>query len=248
MYSLIRRITERILRIPPQPEPPPGDETTTRVFNAAPNFYRYLLVVWALRTLGIFAGAFPTVLGLPAVFLHATQSWGIGQILTELPTTSIVVLVGWRLIALSLIRLDFEKRWYLVTNRSLRLREGVVLVREMTITIANIQNITISQGPIQRLLGIADLRVQTAGGGKAGDEDAGESHHLVRFRGVNNAHEIRELIQKRLRHLRDSGLGDSEQMSIMPATGSTFSENARNALREIRREAIAFREALSHGS
>ena len=48
----------------------------------------------------------------------------------------------WRFFALALVRLDFEKRWYLVTDRSLRVREGVVNVREMTIMFANIQNIS----------------------------------------------------------------------------------------------------------
>ena len=100
----------------------------------------------------------------------------------------------WRLFALALVRLDFEKRWYLVTDRSLRVREGIVNVREMTITFANIQNISISQGPIQRLLGIADLRVDTAGGGpsRSEKEEGGENLHTVRFRGVNNADEIRD--------------------------------------------------------
>src|SRR5207249_3022813 len=66
---------------------------------------------------------------------------------------------------LAVLRLDYEKRWYVVTDRSLRIREGVVKVREMTVNFANIQNISISQGPLQRILGIADLRVDTAGGG-----------------------------------------------------------------------------------
>ena len=79
------------------------------------------------------------------------------------PSLIIGIVIVQRLFALALVRLDFEKRWYLVTNRSLRVREGVVKLREMTITFANIQNISISQGPIQRLLGIADLRVDTAG-------------------------------------------------------------------------------------
>jgi membrane protein YdbS with pleckstrin-like domain len=55
------------------------------------------------------------------------------------------------------IRLDYEFRWYKTTHRSLRIREGVWLVREMTMTYANIQDISVSQGPLQRLFGIADL-------------------------------------------------------------------------------------------
>ena len=41
-------------------------------------------------------------------------------------------------------------------------------VLETTITFENIQNVTVQQGPLQRLFGIADVRVDTAGGGGGG--------------------------------------------------------------------------------
>src|SRR6059036_481407 len=50
MYRSFRQLAERLLRIPPDPESPPGDESTTRVFRASPKFLRYLLVVWGLQT------------------------------------------------------------------------------------------------------------------------------------------------------------------------------------------------------
>jgi uncharacterized membrane protein YdbT with pleckstrin-like domain len=153
-----------------------------------------------------------------------------------------------RLFALALIRLDFEKRWYLVTNRSLRVREGVVKLREMTITFANIQNISISQGPIQRLLGLADLRVDTAGGGSKKKEESGEENlHGVRFRGVNNADEIRELINSRLRELKDTGLGDQDDAlpARVPQTGAVA---LAEPLSEILQEAAALREAVARMS
>src|SRR5262249_47708980 len=137
---------------------------------------------------------------------------------------------------LALVRLDFEKRWYVVTDRSLRVREGIVQVREATVTFANIQNISISQGPIQRALGIADLRVDTAGGGGAAQAKHGMPNmHVVWFRGVANANEIRELMQQRLRQLKDSGLGDHEEMTKQhaPALGLGYV----TALKEVAAEA-----------
>jgi len=157
----------------------------------------------------------------------------------------------WRLFALALVRLDFEKRWYLVTDRSLRVREGVVNVREMTITFANIQNISISQGPIQRLIGIADLRVDTAGGGPSrGDKkEGGESLHTVRFRGVDNANEIRELITERLRGLKDSGLGDRDEMLASRQGAISSTEPAViSALRELAAEAAALRRTVERAA
>ena len=73
-------------------------------------------------------------------------------------------------------------------------------------TYGNIQEIRVTAGPLQHLLGLADVEVQAAGGG-------GEKHdrkgHVGHFEGVSNAAAIRDLIVERLRHYRDSGLGDA---------------------------------------
>ena len=61
----------------------------------------------------------------------------------------------------ALVKLDFEKRWYVVTDRSLRVREGIAFVREATVTFAKIQNISMSQGPVQRALGMHACRGRT---------------------------------------------------------------------------------------
>jgi uncharacterized membrane protein YdbT with pleckstrin-like domain len=246
MHNPLRRLLERTLRIPSQPGPPPGDEKSTRIFNAAPNFYKYLLLVWAFRTAGLFLGAFPTVIGLPVFIGEAIPDFGVEDLFSDIPLVGIALLLAWRLIALALVSLDFEKRWYLVTDRSLRVREGVVNVREMTITFANIQNVSISQGPIQRLLGIADLQVDAAGGGpKRGDKKREESSHTVRFRGVNNAGEIRTLIMVRQGELKDSGLGDrDEAVAAKPPSTSSREPEVVRVLRELAAEASALRKTV----
>ena len=61
---------------------------------------------------------------------------------------------------------------------------------------ANLQQVMVSQGPVQRLLGIADLRVESAGGGGALHDPHGlqqDSMHTGVFHGVENAPEIRDL-------------------------------------------------------
>jgi uncharacterized membrane protein YdbT with pleckstrin-like domain len=156
------------------------------------------------------------------------------------------------LFRLVVLRLEYEKRWYVVTDRSLRVREGVVTVCEMTVNFANIQNISVSQGPVQRALGIADLKLDTAGGGGGASHhnqhQPMENLHTAWFRGINNAAEVRELIQQRLRMLRDSGLGDHEELA-RPAGAATppLSVSASAAvlarLREVHGEACALRGA-----
>ena len=170
MFSTFRAWCERVLRIPGDPEPPPGDEARTQRFRAAPNYYKYLLAVWGLKTAALLGVLVTMEIG-PVVAVFATrlhEKHLPSALLIGLPQIIILLFFAGRLFSGLLVRLDFEKRWYVVTDRSLRLREGIVNVREMTITFANIQNISISQGPIQRALGIADLRVDTAGGSAPG--------------------------------------------------------------------------------
>jgi uncharacterized membrane protein YdbT with pleckstrin-like domain len=243
MYSAFRQLCERALRIPPKPEPPPGDEAKTRIFLAGANYYRYLLALWALR-MAAAALVFVLLLIGPAVALSrgANKSAALFLIVEGIGFT-VALISG--LVGLAVVRLNFEKRWYVVTDRSLRVREGVVQVREATVTFANIQNISISEGPIQRLLGLADLRVDTAGGG-GGSGSHGKQGlsnlHTVWFRGVANASEIKELMQQRLRQLKDSGLGDHEEMV---AARTEVATGFLAALREVRVEAEALRLAAA---
>jgi membrane protein YdbS with pleckstrin-like domain len=248
MYNSFRQTCERLLRIPHDPAPPPGDEASTRIFRAAPNYYKYLLFIWALKTalaiLGVLVALIIPIAVAAYTLARQGQAWAL--LLVSLPLLILILGVLACLFNLAVLRLEYEKRWYVVTDRSLRVREGVVTVREMTVNFANIQNISVSQGPIQRALGIADLRVDTAGGGGASSHNSHqptENLHTAWFRGINNANEVRELIQQRLRLLKDSGLGDREELARpnLPAPESGFlpSPSLLAALVEVHAEARA---------
>jgi len=248
MYNSFRNFCERLLRIPPDPEAPPGDEGSTRSFRAAPQYYKYLLVLWALKTLLAAAiGSWLVIAPIVGAIALMKQGHKSGLFLLLIPGVAALVFVVLRLFALAMVRLDFEKRWYLVTDRSLRVREGVVAVREMTVTFANIQNISISQGPIQRALGLADLRVDTAGGGAVTQgKHATQNLHTAWFRGVNNANEVRELIQQRLRQFKDAGLGDHGDETVSaPLNAVAPSASFIVALRALHDEAAALRKTVA---
>lgn len=223
MPESLRSWLLRVLRLPPEPHPPAGAIGSLRRFRAAPNYYRIRLVAWAFKQVSALAGILIAIAFLHGAFgqdfLHKlphVRTWitvgsvveGIGLIvfLAQLPLTLLAT------------RLDYELRWYLVTDRSLRIRAGVWTLEELTMTFANIQEITLHQGPLQRWLGIADLKVRSAGGGTkvSGDGHAQETH-VAYFRGVDTATEIRDLILQHLRNYRrDSGLGDPDS----PAAGA----------------------------
>lgn len=237
----------RVLRIPAEPEPPAGEPDSIRVFRAAPNYYKLKLVKWAAGQVAALVGvllAIPVLwsmdFGDSAVFLRLFEAGAVIMYFVQLPFTYLMV------------RFDYEMRWYIVTDRSLRIRYGIQHVREMTMTFANIQQITVRQGPLQRLLGIADLQVRTAGGGSSDSSshsgshsDVADSMHVGFFRGVENATEIRDLMLARLRHWQDAGLGDPDDLpSAIEPEASARDGSALEAARLVLSEARALREVV----
>jgi membrane protein YdbS with pleckstrin-like domain len=252
MFSLLQRELLRFFRVPPEPSTPRG-EGDVRVFRAARRFYTWRKVKWGGTQLAVLTGS---ILGNLANGINIWSGFTFWN--------RDFIGIFWTLFLLqlfftyALLRLDYEQRWYILTDRSLRIREGVLRLNEKTMTFANIQHLTVKQGPLQRLLGISDLEVRTAGGGggtsgaQPGKGRAAASTHIACFRGVDNAEEIRTLIRDRIRLYRDSGLGDPDDKPAAPAraaaAGPTSSDHHAEALlsaaRELGREARALREVV----
>lgn len=234
LYEFARPKVLAFLKVPHDPQPPAGSPDSLQIFRAGASYYRLKLTLWALRQVGVLA-AF--VLGL--LFFHSLvldppkslQGFGPFQFVVKHPelvrewhvaTWVLVFEIGGLVIALlqipftyAMVRLDYEYRWYMVTDRSLRIRTGLTDIRETTFSFANIQQIVIRQGPLQRLLGLSDVVVTTAGGGghRPSQQAEGvqrEPMHQGIFQAVNNAEEIRDLISNRLRVLKSAGLGDPD--------------------------------------
>ncbi|MBL9140987.1 MAG: PH domain-containing protein, partial [Phycisphaerae bacterium] len=106
------------------------------------------------------------------------------------------------------IHLRYDTMWYVLTDRSVRIRRGLWVLHETTITFENVQNVTVTQGPLERWFGIASVMVDTAGGGAVhGKQQAGSTHRGV-IQGITNAPQVRELIMARARASNSAGLGD----------------------------------------
>lgn len=248
-----------------------GERERVLVFRAAPGYFRYRLWLWAIGQLFALIGAAAVGMFLLVVSIAIVSQSAPGPAFgkkhhglleqvspavlpTIVGTIAAVVLVAMltqSLLAYALTRLDYEQRWYTVTERGLRIREGAWMVREMTMSFANIQNLSITQGPLQKLCGVADLIVESAGGGPA---KPGEPNlHVGAFRGIDNAEELKAMMLARLRALKgDGGLGDHEEpdarrAAIAPTTDTRVvaspSAPMLAALREVRDEARRLREA-----
>jgi uncharacterized membrane protein YdbT with pleckstrin-like domain len=233
----------RLFRVPPEPESPPG--TRAQTFRAGRNFFRYKLLVWVSAQLSAVAG-----LALATLFFARIP-------IPENVRLVLLVLegLGWAGLALQIpfslavLLLDFEMRWYIVTDRSLRIREGILTVQEKTMTFANIQNITVRQGPLQRLLGIADVEVRNAGGAGS-DESHGENAgsamiHVGYFRGVDNAEQIRNTLLEGVKRERDAGLGDPDDRHAAAHSSQVAGiSDLTAAARMLRDEARSLRASL----
>jgi len=206
--SGLRSLVARGLKVPPRPEPPAGAPGSLRSFRASASYLKYRLVQWGLKQAA-------AVWGLIVGLVFVTQIDAFPRLFTALEIFAWLGFVFQLVFSLIVVFVDWDLRWYLVTDRSLRIREGVGKVTEKTQSFANIQNLSIRRGPLQRLLGIADLEVKTAGGGggqgESKKEIGKESLHSAFFRGVDNAEEIRDVILARLRRFRDAGLGDPDE-------------------------------------
>lgn len=155
----------------------------------------------------------------------------VGLAITPLALALIVVP---DLVAYLAIHLRFDTTWYVISPRSLRIRRGIWVIHETTITFDNVQNVVVRQGPLQRYFGIADVLVETAGGGGGGqaEHQGAMGAHFGLLEGVDNAPEIRDLIRGQMRQSKSSGLGELERVTVPGVQGLTSAHVA--LLREIR--------------
>jgi len=256
MLEPIKSLMLRLLAVPPEPSLPAGSAETARVFRASRRYLKLKVLRWGaaqastliglIFALAIFDlaafGAELAVRQLPfralapiaVTVFEWIEAFGLIAFVVQLPLTLLPILLDW------------ELRWYIVTDRSLRIREGVWRVSEMTMTFANVQEVSIHQGPLERLFDVADVRVRSAGGGGgAGGHDREseeKSGHIGYFRGVDGAPAIRDLILERLKKQRDAGIGDAEPALRPPAwSGDPTSADLLEAARELLAEAKELR-------
>lgn len=223
LLGLLRPIFLPLLKLNLAPPHLPEGSTLVRELRPSSSWlaYRYLQVLIGLLNqfigVGVMAVVFVTKLGKAGVAL------ALALAVVEF------FVVGF---ALVVARVDYDLRHYLVGDRSLRVAQGAWKREEVTLSYANVQNIEVLQGPLERLFGFKSLTVSTAGSDGSPQDDAS---HLVTLVGLENADELRELILGMLRQHKDSGLGDAAPK--LPAALDV----AR--LIEVRDAALALRDA-----
>jgi membrane protein YdbS with pleckstrin-like domain len=230
VYRGIWRVLAEWFKVPQEPPtlPTRPGEHLER-FKPSPGLLRYLkLFFW---------------IALAAVDLICLVLWiasfaaspVVGAALTPV---IIILLVLPEVIAYLAIHLRYDSTWYVLSDRSVRIRWGIWTITETTITFENVQDVKVEQGPVQRYFGISDIVIQTAGGGGAAGPHGTTTTpmHVGRLEGVDDAQRIRDLIMNRVRRSRSAGLGDEHHAgAAAPKPPSAMWTPAHiDLLREIR--------------
>jgi len=207
-YQGVWGVATRWLHVPKEPPHIQGaGDDGVKSFRPAEGYLRYTkFYFW---------------IGLASIDIVLTVAWL--ALLIAMPIVGILVApLAWAIIILPdivayiAIHLRYDTTWYVLSDRSMRLRRGIWTIHETTITYENIQNVSIKQGPLQRYFGIADVLVETAGGGAAtGGESGTIVGHFGLLEGIANAEEVRNLILAKWSASRSSGVGEDEAQDLL---------------------------------
>ena len=200
VVALLAPVLWPLLALKRTPPRLPEGTTLVRALKPAPAwlFYQYLRVIFRYLT-----GPVVLVLvwrGQSSVFGIESQ---VSAIFKSLEVVIVVGLVVGFFTMLIVTRVDFELRDYLLGDRSLRIVFGVFRRQEITLSYANIQNVEVTQGPIEQLLGIKNLKLTNAVSGR------GEERQGAVLQGVTDAENLRELLLRLKTEQQDAGLGDA---------------------------------------
>ena len=210
----------------------PGDKVVS--FQPAPAFLKYLKF-WFWIAMILSDTAFTVGYVALAATLVVSGFWWLALSLLPL---AIMLIVGPDIPVFIGLHLRYDTTWYVMSERSLRIRSGLWVIQETTITFENVQNVRVIQGPLQRHFGIASVIVETAGGSTGGKhEHAGAGHQGI-IEGVTqeDAARLRDVILAKLRVSSTAGLGDEEHHLLAPGAATAWSPQHIALLREIRND------------
>lgn len=205
LFSALKNVIFPFLKIDEtSPKIPYGHEEDVhlQVLRADTLYWNYVLTL-----LGIYA--FFWVLGMVVVTTIVLISI---PVLAWIVLPIIVLATAKMIIVLAVHRIDYELRWYIITDSSITVRQGAWTVQEITVSYQNVQNVRVTQGPLERMFGFANVLIDTAGNSGTPAKGKGANGHHAVLRGITNAQEIRDVILHNLRSYRNSGLGDPDDI------------------------------------
>ena len=218
MNSLTDRLyikVSRALKVPSAALDSNGEREILR-FNPAPRYAGYRLCRWVFTQLSIFIPY--AIFILPQELRGFLDQIGFGWIqymnynagwqenmpdLLELPVK--ILTVGGYLFQFVLsflfTFLSAKSQSYLLTDHSIRIRRGLWLHQQITLSLKNIQQVKFSQNLLERLWGIGSLEVRTAGGGASArnNKKNEDKSHTGELEGLLDPIALRELVNNTIK-------------------------------------------------
>jgi membrane protein YdbS with pleckstrin-like domain len=222
-YQGVWGLLTRLFLVPDQPPNLPSfDQEHIEYHRPAPSFLAYKkFLFW----IGLFTLDIIFIIAW-VVMLVLLPFWGL---ITAPLWLALIVLPD--IVAYIVLHLAYDTTWYVLSDRSMRIRRGIWTIHETTITFENVQNVNIVQGPLQRWFGFANLSVSTAGGGSTSEVNAMGAHSGW-LEGIANAEELRKRILEKAQH--NAGLGDEpDAHNSVQVTSGAFSKEQITLLEEI---------------
>jgi membrane protein YdbS with pleckstrin-like domain len=125
-----------LFKLPSEPPTLPAVSGSARSIRPAPGFLRYLkFFFWLLFVPG---DVLPIIGWLAIYARNETLAFALTA-----PLVAILILPD--VIAYVAIHLRYDTTWYVLTDRSLRIRRGIGIMHETTISFENVQNVEVLQ-------------------------------------------------------------------------------------------------------
>lgn len=172
---------------------------------------------------------------LSSVILPSILLWYLLLLGSQIPFTIVSLGLPAPLVAILLpliywVRKYYDTMTYKLTETEMVWRRGVWFKKTGIVPYNRITNIDISQGPISRMLGIASLKIQTAG---YSAPSGGLGMAEITIEGMEHFEELRELIMEFIRGKKPVAVETYEEGDIGP---------------EILNELVKIRELLEKSS
>ena len=93
----------------------------------------------------------------------------VGSRSGDLGTIAVLLGVVGAAVAVTVGYVRWRAETYAIADGAIRHRRGVISPDETVVPLARVHSIDVAQGPVQRVFGVNELHVQTAGGGEKGE-------------------------------------------------------------------------------
>ncbi len=143
------------------------------------------------------------------------------------------------LFAMPLLFFRYETMRFEFDAEGIHMRWGILFRRQINLTYARIQDIHLTSGLIQRWLGLADIKIQTASGSSGAE---------MTLEGLMEFEAVRDFLYSRMRGYRDRLNAEHDrQASTVAGDGVQITALLRDAIDELRATRIAFERMADRG-